>query len=326
VAHAAIILLIAPGSPGASLQSQKVAVSACLLKPLMPFELRDTLLNVLDPKKNTTVAAGTSLAQPKHSLRVLLAEDNPVNQLLARKLLEKWGHTVKSAENGEQVLAALAAEAFDIILMDVQMPVLDGFATTALIRYQEESSGKHIPIIALTAHALKGDRETCMQAGMDGYVPKPIKPEHLLRALEVLAPTQPLSAGTPEPGWTQAGLEGILAVEETMARLSGDRKLWLELLALFAQDAPKQFAVLRQAIADKDYGQARNAGHKLKGSAGNVGVKGIHALAMQLEAVMEARDAARGQAVLSSLEEEFEKFKIVLAAMQAASAGPQGKT
>ena len=117
------------------------------------------------------------------ALRILLAEDNPMNQLLAVRTLEKAGHSVVVANNGEEAVATLGREAFDLVLMDVQMPVMDGFQATARIRGQEQTTGKHQQIVAMTAHALKGDRERCLEAGMDGYVSKPIRNSELFAAI-----------------------------------------------------------------------------------------------------------------------------------------------
>jgi two-component system, sensor histidine kinase and response regulator len=122
--------------------------------------------------------------EPGASLRILLAEDNPVNQRLASRLLEKRGHSVEVAGNGREALEALKKGRFDLMFMDVQMPVMDGFEATAAIRKLEDGSGFRLPIVALTAHAMKGDREKCLAAGMDGYLTKPIRPQELDEVLQ----------------------------------------------------------------------------------------------------------------------------------------------
>jgi two-component system sensor histidine kinase/response regulator len=122
--------------------------------------------------------------EPTGSLRVLVAEDNLVNQRLVTRLLEKRGHFVVVAGNGQEALEALEKEGFDLVLMDVQMPVMDGFEATAAIRKREEGKGIRVPVVALTAHAMKGDREKCLAAGMDGYLTKPIRPQQLDELLE----------------------------------------------------------------------------------------------------------------------------------------------
>ena len=134
-----------------------------------------------------------------------LVEDNRFNQVLARELLEKRGHTVSVAENGREALEALEEVACDFILMDVQMPIMDGFETTAAILAREEEPGGHVPIIGLTAHAMTGDRERCLEAGMDGYVPKPIQPDELFAAIGELAGVSTAAdvpvGETPAAGW-----------------------------------------------------------------------------------------------------------------------------
>ena len=136
------------------------------------------------------------LASGNRRLHILLAEDNVVNQRLALRLLEKRGHDVVLVQNGAEALATLETSAFDIVLMDVQMPVIDGFAATAVIRERERSTNRHVPIIALTAHALKGDDERCLAAGMDGYIAKPIDPERLFALMAALVPTTDRSAAS----------------------------------------------------------------------------------------------------------------------------------
>jgi CheY-like chemotaxis protein len=130
--------------------------------------------------------------RPK-GFRILLAEDNVVNQMLAVRLLEKRGHHVQVAGDGREALEKLEKADFDLVLMDVQMPVMGGFEATAAVREMEKGTGKHIPIVALTAHAIDGDRERCLAAGMDGYVAKPIRPEELFEQIEALIPSVPLA-------------------------------------------------------------------------------------------------------------------------------------
>jgi CheY-like chemotaxis protein len=141
--------------------------------------------------ERTPLVSQQTPAESPQCFHILLAEDNVVNQRLAVRILEKEGHTVIVAPHGEAVLAALKQETFDLVLMDVQMPIMGGFETTAAIRAQERATGAHIPIIAMTAHAMKGDREKCLAAGMDDYLAKPIKAEELYAAIARYAARQP---------------------------------------------------------------------------------------------------------------------------------------
>jgi signal transduction histidine kinase/DNA-binding response OmpR family regulator len=183
-------------------RARELSPAARLTKPIRQSELLDTLLSVLGEAAETSSSAaplsrhsGQGCCRP---LRVLLAEDNAINQLLAARLLEKHGHEVRVVRSGREALAALhesLGNPFDLILMDVQMPDVDGFEATATIREAEKQSGGHIPIIAMTAHAMKGDRERCLAAGMDAYVPKPITPQSLFEAIETVVGSSRATAG-----------------------------------------------------------------------------------------------------------------------------------
>ncbi|MCK6557187.1 response regulator [Candidatus Binatia bacterium] len=187
-ATATIMMLSSADLAGEAARCRAVGVEAYLTKPLRQGELLDAMLEVLG---RIGLPAGSSLptaadpAEPR-PLRVLLAEDNVVNQRLASRLLERHGHAVVVTSNGREALAALERERFDVVLMDVQMPEMDGFETTAAIREQERWSGVHLPIVAMTAHAMKGDEERCLAAGMDGYVSKPIDASRLFEVMATL--------------------------------------------------------------------------------------------------------------------------------------------
>jgi CheY-like chemotaxis protein len=187
-----VLMLTSGGRRGDAARCREAGITAYLTKPLRSSDLKAMLLSVLS---NRTLEGGTdppplltrySLASETgpRNLRILLAEDNAINQKIARALLEKRGHSVALAINGRQALEQWEQHSFDVILMDVQMPEMDGFEATGLIRQQEQISGQRIPIIALTAHALKGDEERCLSAGMDSYVTKPIQAKQLFLAIE----------------------------------------------------------------------------------------------------------------------------------------------
>jgi CheY-like chemotaxis protein len=188
---AVIILMLSSAShPGDITRSEKLKVSAYVLKPVGQSDLRRAIEKALGAPDNkgpvplTTQHSRRDANGPTVPLRVLVAEDNQVNQLLATRLLDKRGHHVIVARNGIEALAALDQHDFDLVLMDLQMPEMDGFEATAVIREREKGSGFHLPVIALTAHAMKGDREKCLAAGMDGYLTKPIRVLELDEILE----------------------------------------------------------------------------------------------------------------------------------------------
>jgi signal transduction histidine kinase/CheY-like chemotaxis protein/ligand-binding sensor domain-containing protein len=183
-----IMMLTSVGQRGDAARCRELGIAAYLVKPIAQSQLFDAILNVLwgkaQPAPEVPLVTRHSLREGQRSLRVLLAEDNRVNQVLASRLLEKQGHTVVAASNGREALAELEKQKFDLLILDVSMPEMDGFEAAAAIRLKEGVTGSHIPIIAMTAHAMKGDRERCLAAGMDAYVSKPIQPSELYQAIK----------------------------------------------------------------------------------------------------------------------------------------------
>jgi len=186
LATATIMMLSSAGRRGDMARSQKLGLSASLTKPVRQNELRDAIVRVLDRRRAQPDAARVPApdverraAVPGTALEILLAEDNAVNQRLATRMLEKRGHRVTVVSNGQEAVQLLERSSYDLVLMDVQMPLLDGIAATALVRERENGTGIHQPIVALTAYAVKGDQDRCLEAGMDGYLAKPIRPEEL---------------------------------------------------------------------------------------------------------------------------------------------------
>jgi CheY-like chemotaxis protein len=184
-AEAGIIMLTSASQSGDPARCHELGLAAHLTKPVSPWELRQLISRVLD-RGVEEPAAEDSPDRPRAgaSRKILLAEDNPVNRVVAVRLLEKRGHRVTVAANGHEALAAWRREPFDLVLMDVQMPEMDGFEATATIRQAETQTGRHLPIFALTAHAMKGDAERCRLAGMDGHLPKPIRPLDLYAVVD----------------------------------------------------------------------------------------------------------------------------------------------
>jgi len=206
---ATIMMLTSAGHRGDAARCQELGVSAYLLKPIRQSELREAVARVLGAKEAKgaipliTRYSLQDAREPATSLRIVLAEDNLVNQRLATRLLEKRGHFVVLASNGLEAVAAFERDSPDLILMDVQMPEMDGFEATMAIRGKEKDSGKHVPIVAVTAHAMKGDREKCLASGMDGYLTKPIRPQELDEVLE---------------SYVAKRLEAVTAQESTLSK------------------------------------------------------------------------------------------------------------
>jgi signal transduction histidine kinase/CheY-like chemotaxis protein len=236
---------------------------------------------------------------PARRLHVLLAEDNVVNQQLAVGILQRRGHRVTVVANGEAALSAIERTPFDLVLMDVQMPVLGGFEATAEIRRREAGTGRHLPVIAMTAHAIKGDRERCLAAGMDEYLSKPIDSKRLLAMIEAIAGIAPESPAR----------ETLHAILE---RTGGDDELTREVCGLFLDDLPAHLTAIRAAIDSGDAESLSRAAHALKGSAANFGDSPVVAAARALEECGRAADLSDAPRLWSWLVAEAESLQAAL--------------
>jgi PAS domain S-box-containing protein len=279
--QATVILLTSAGRREDVTRAKTLGAAAALTKPVKQSELWDAIVTALH-------VPGRAKARPsvererargaKRPLHILVAEDNPVNQQLALHLLERRGHSAIVAENGREAIAAIEKSRFDLVLMDVQMPEMGGLEATRAIREKEKSTGTHLPIVAMTAHAMQGDRERCLEAGMDGYLAKPLDPKIFLQTVE----------GTASPG---EGAEAMSAsnsehpVDESalLARFSGDRKLVLTLVNAFRGDCPGMMARIRSAVRARDTAALADAAHALKGSVGNFGASEAFETAREVE-------------------------------------------
>jgi two-component system, sensor histidine kinase and response regulator len=267
---------------------RQLGVKLCLTKPVGQSELLDAILSALG-----LVAAEERLIQssvlprrerPKgRPLNILVSEDNIVNQKLAIRLLEKAGHRVTLASTGREAVAAwenAGTPGFDIVLMDIQMPEMDGMEATAAIRDREKKSGKHIPILAMTAHAMRGDKERCLANGMDGYISKPIHPNGLFAEIErCLGATERSSALTQNPQESREQIDRVSLLE----RVEGDQELLTEMIHLFQEDAPHLLAAMRDALQRGDMDVLERSAHSLKGAVSNLSAKATAAAALQLE-------------------------------------------
>jgi two-component system sensor histidine kinase/response regulator len=229
-----------------------------------------------------------SLLTGTRSLRVLIAEDNAVNQKLAIAIVRRAGHVVTIVPNGREAVAAMERELFDVVLMDVQMPVMGGFEATRLIREMEAGSGRRTPIIAVTARAMKGDREACLEAGMDAFVPKPIQSATLLQTLEQLGSGSPAVSQPDLPATLatcEIGGDDILDEEALMTLVAGDRQLAGELAELYLDDLEPRVTEIASAAQDRDADRLRAAAHCLRGSSGSIKAENVFAAAGALEAM-----------------------------------------
>jgi signal transduction histidine kinase/CheY-like chemotaxis protein len=248
-------------------------------------------------------------ARAPSGVRILLVEDNAVNRRLAVRLLEQAGHQVTVVADGAEAVARTAAESFDLVLMDVHMPGMSGLEATAAIRAREQTTGRHLPIVALTASAIKGDREQCLEAGMDGYVTKPIRRKELFDAIAAaVGSSAPSSASVAD----ERGAEDVFDEAAALDRVEGDRDILRELVELFLADAPRLLARVREALDRHDRSVLTLAAHSLKGSTGVFGAHGAARAAAQVEQVGGAGTWDKAGEAVAILEREMARLSTAL--------------
>lgn len=266
----AIVMMLSSGELQQTTERcHELGIAVSLTKPVKQSELLDSIRTALrlTPQPDEAAATVETAVEPVpagRKLRILVAEDNAVNQRLVLRMLEKQGHEVTIVANGRDAVTAGTKASFDVVLMDVQMPEMGGFEATALLRAHEQQTGKHVPIIAMTAHAMKGDRERCLEAGMDGYVAKPVQVKELLQAIDDFVTTL---GSAPTNGAAEEG-ESIVDEASLRERTDGDTVLMDELIALFREDGPRLLAEIRQGLEARDAERVGRTAHSLKGSLG----------------------------------------------------------
>jgi PAS domain S-box-containing protein len=320
LAGSAIMMLTSAGLRGDAARCRELGISAYLIKPIRQSELLEAILLVLGQpslkRDRLDLVTRHTIREARRKLRILVAEDNAINRELLTCLLQNHGHTVTAVTTGREAVELLDKNAvnYDIVLMDVEMPDMDGFQATALIREKEKVSGKHIPIIALTADAMKGDCERCLAAGMDGYVPKPVRLQDLLETVQTLlldVPNIPPDAPPEEPP-AQVLDEALL-----MSRVDNDPQLLRDLVSLFLEECPRLVDDIRAALDRKDAKAAERGAHSLKGCTSNLAAQMASEAALKLERLARAGDLVDAESVLQELKGQLERLKPTLLAVQA---------
>jgi CheY-like chemotaxis protein len=257
MAGALIMMLTSSGQRGDAERCRRLGIAAYLVKPIGNHELMQALLTTLGQPAEVERPLVTrhSLREDRQGLRILVAEDNPVNQTLILRVLQKQGHAPELARTGREAVALAESGRFDLAFMDVQMPEMDGFAATAAIREREKVSRAHLPIYAMTAHAIKGDEERCLAAGMDGYISKPVDLSKVQQVVDRVRAQRPV----PTQIWDKP---------RALSRVGGDEPLLRETAQIFLQEYPRGVLDLRQALAECDAEGLARIAHRLKGGAG----------------------------------------------------------
>ncbi|MBF0549457.1 MAG: response regulator [Deltaproteobacteria bacterium] len=319
-----IMLLTQAGYLDETERCRQLGVAAHIRKPVRPSALYDALLAALgrpNPIVEPASIESRLSSNTKEPLRILLVEDNPVNQKLGLVMLKKRNHSVVVAENGRKALTALKQGQFDLILMDIQMPEMDGLEATAIIREGEKKTGSHIPIVAMTAHAMKGDKEKCLDAGMDGYISKPVNSEELFNTIERLIHR----SGTPfQITPDQTDERAVFDPKSFTARVFGDPELITELVAMFLDSFPRSMASIREAIRRADGPELEHSAHFFKGTVGNFSAMPAFDLALKLEKMGQRRDFTEAEETFAQLEKQIAQLKPALIKLSREFAGKKG--
>ena len=306
---ACIMMLTSSGQYGDAARCRELGIPTYLTKPVKQAELLEAIYRALDRQAAETrvepILSSSSVARP---LEVLLAEDNPVNQKVAVGLLTKRGHHVTVAANGREAVDAVECARFDVVLMDVQMPEMGGLEATAVIRDRERRKGTHVPIIAMTAHAMKGDRERCLAAGMDGYLSKPVDPQALFAAVEGVPPAEDAAAA-----YSAADGAATFDMAALRRRVGGDDSLTAEVIRLFREDCPVRMQSIREAIEAGRGDRLRVGAHALKGAASYVSARHVVEGAAELERIGNENRMADAVAAFERLEREVSRLLVDLA-------------
>ena len=317
--RATIMMLSSADRQGDAAHCREIGIDAYLAKPITQSALFSSIVDALHLRVEQGVGAADALepqweaalenpdrAREPAGLHILLAEDNAINRMLASKILEMRGHRVATALNGKEALAALEGQSFDLVLMDVQMPEMDGFEATKALRDVERGTGRHLPIIAMTAHALKGDRERCLEAGMDGYTSKPIDPEELWREIAAV-----LAARPEKPSNPVECEDDILDRKQLdcLKHLSPNGALVRELVDIFRRECPTMLKALRDAVARRDAPALQKNAHLLKGSLLSLGAVRAGREAQELELLGKSGELREAERRVEHLIVEIERFQ-----------------
>jgi signal transduction histidine kinase/DNA-binding response OmpR family regulator/HPt (histidine-containing phosphotransfer) domain-containing protein len=312
---AMIMMLPSGGQLGGAARCREMGIASYLIKPVIQTELLtaiQTALGALPSKPAEAPIARPTIQERRRRLRVLLADDNAINRQLVIKLLGKYGHVVTVATNGAEAVDFTRNSGFDVVLMDVQMPAMDGYEATAAIRKDEESAGRHLPIVAMTAHVMEGDRQKCLAAGMDGFIPKPVNLAALIQVIDSLGGA---SDAIEAPVEDLNSIQPPMDVAAALERVGGDFDLLTEIAALFLEQAPESLAAIQNAVKAGDGRQIQRECHRLRGSIGNFAARSAYDAALRLEGLSQEGNLSETPAACATLEYEMGRLVSAMAAM-----------
>ena len=308
------LMLTSAGSFETDEVRKRLDISRVLLKPAKHGDLLNAITDALGMTDSALAAASSAAALKVAPRKILLVEDSPVNRKVALELLGRRGHRVEVASNGAEALDALADGSFDLALMDVHMPVMDGLTATRAIRDGEHGSGRHLPIVALTAGATVEDREACLSAGMDNFVSKPFRAEDLYRAVEGVAAEALVDEDIDEgpPTGAVSGDVPCLDWQGALSKLEGDETFLRELTGMFLDQYPAMLTAVEQAVSRQNGDELKRAAHALKGSSQVIGGKAVAAAALELENLGRTGNLSEAGTALRALQNRLAELKLAL--------------
>ncbi|MGA1825786.1 MAG: response regulator [bacterium] len=318
--HIPLVMLTSAGQRGDVARLEEIGFTAYLTKSTTQTLLYDCLSTILGTKVpdakefNMPIVTRHSLAEDKkRNIKILLAEDNIVNKKVALGILNILGYRVDSVSNGIEVISTLEKRNYDLVLMDIQMPTMDGFEATKIIRDPESRVLNHdVPIIAMTAHAMKGDREKCLEGGMSDYIPKPIKPQELVEKIEkqmshtVLIPSKSTSVDE-QP--LLSNKEYIFNINALLKRMSGNKELCTEVIEIYLEDIPIRLESLDKAVKENDTEEVEHIAHTIKGSSSNIEAHALRDVAYEMELAGRERDLKRAQEIYPRIIQKYKELE-----------------
>ncbi|QDU94439.1 response regulator [Lignipirellula cremea] len=293
-------------------------------KPIAQSNLLDAIVTALDGRDSRQVSPDASddlgRTTSERPMRVLVVEDTPANQKVVRAILARRGHAIEIAQNGREAIDQVKSNDYDVVLMDVQMPTMDGFQATEAIRQMSRRDKASIPIVAMTAHAMQGDRERCLAAGMDGYISKPLNAQHLLETVESFGrrlrsdPTETSNGDshilvrTPHEETMSDADEVAINLDAAMVRLGNDRTLLNEMIGFYLDDAPELMARIELGLQQADAASIERAAHSLKGLSANFDAVAVSQSSFQIERMASSQELQSAKSVLPVLKRQVSQL------------------
>lgn len=333
ISETPIVMLTSSGERGDAVRCVELGIAAYLLKPVKQWELLVTLAKLLEPVTpewvRPTLLTRHTITESKRRFNILVVEDNPVNQKLAAKMLERMGHVVSVATDGIEALDMLSARKFDLVFMDVQMPRMDGLEATRILRVREKDTGDHIPVIAMTAHAMKGDREKCLEAGMDWYIAKPIKAQELSEIIERFQGTQAvipdeIAAMKSSQLLGASTRKSHVDRRKVLASVGGDIDLLQNIINVFIAECQQLINEIRDALCSSDPQRIERAAHSLKGSVGTFAPETATEAVSRLEQIARTGNLGEARRAIIELERDLSGIREELIALEQEVCHPEG--